>query len=370
MRVLIFTSSGGTAHDSAAFAFRDWILDEFPEFEVIVDRVLEASSKSVNFFVSLYNWIQVRAPWLHQLYWRLMELEDLVKPGTVLMGRSYVVKILREFRPDVLISTHPHINRGHFDLAKRIVGAQLRCVTCCTELAGGFGFTRNWVSKTADAFWAMTPEVAAEVRRRGYPPHRILELGPLLPPAFQQRAASVVELAPGGRPLLVLGAGGNGANNHAHLLESLLPFAGQLRVVALCGRRPDALAFIRSWADAHPQLELEGLGFQDPAAMAELYRRAWAFVSRPGARTATEALVMGCPLIFNHYGTTMPQELLAPRYFRALGIETSVRTPKQLTAVLHTWLADPEGYQGLRERFQHNRFSGDPLQILDAVLHG
>ena len=37
MRVLIFTSSGGTAHDAAAYALRDWMAQSRPEVEVRVD---------------------------------------------------------------------------------------------------------------------------------------------------------------------------------------------------------------------------------------------------------------------------------------------------------------------------------------------
>ena len=35
-------------------------------------------------------------------------------------------------------------------------------------------------------------------------------------------------------PLLVLGAGANGANNHVRLLEMLLPLAGRVRVGGTC----------------------------------------------------------------------------------------------------------------------------------------
>ena len=63
---------------------------------------------------------------------------------------------------------------------------------------------------------------------------------------------------------------------------------------------------------------MDALGFQGPEAMAQLYRQAWAVVSRPGPRTATEALAMGYLLIFNHYGLSMPQELLAMRSSRKM----------------------------------------------------
>lgn len=86
-------------------------------------------------------------------------------------------------------------------------------------------------------------------------------------------------------------------------------------MAALCGRRQIVREQVQAWVDRHPALAVQVLDYQGPDAMADLYRRAWAMVSRPGARTATEALFMGCPLVFNHYGTTMPQELIAPGIF-------------------------------------------------------
>jgi len=231
MRVMIFTSSGGTAHDAAAFALRDWMELRWPDAVVQVESVLENASPVTRFGVDIYNWIQKHAPWLHQFYWRLVELEDLIKPGTVLFGHRYLVRLLRGFQPDLLISTHPHTNRGHFDLAKRVVGPQLRCITCCTELDGGFGFSRNWVSRRADVFWTLTPALAAELRRRRYPSERVRCLGPLLYAPFH--AGPAPRQLPNGLPQLVLGTGANGANNHCRLLDQLLPYAGRLRVVAL-----------------------------------------------------------------------------------------------------------------------------------------
>jgi processive 1,2-diacylglycerol beta-glucosyltransferase len=364
MRVLIYTSSGGTAHDAAAEAIQQWLARLVPAAEVRVDQVLEHSSGTYRGGVELYNWIQRRRPWLHQLYWRAMELEDLIKPGTVLFGRRYLIRELRAFRPDLLISTHPHTNRGHFDLAKRVVGPQLRCVTCCTELDGGFGFSRNWLSRRSDLFWAITTEVAAEVRRRrpGLP---VASLGPLLYPAYHDAGPAPAQLQ--GLPLLVLGTGSNGANNHLALLEQLMPFAGQISVVALCGRRAVVQEQVREWASNRRALAVEALGYQGPEAMAALYRRAWALVSRPGARTATEALLMACPLVFNHYGTTMPQELLAPRFYRARGLEHSIRQPQDLAALVQSWLADPQAYATLRQRYQQHRLIADPHIVMESL---
>lgn len=371
MRVLIFTSSGGTAHDAAAYALRDWLRLRRPATEVLVEHVLENASPVTRGGVELYNWIQRRQPWLHQLYWRLVEFEDLVKPGRPLFGRRYVIALLRRFRPDVVISTHPHINRGHFDLAKRVLGPQLRCITCNTELDGGFGFSRNWVCSAADQHWTQTPQASVEVCRRRwsmarYPAERVRCLGPLLYPAFHGGARASAQ--PPGRPRLVLASGANGANNHIPLLEQMLPYADRLELVALCGRRDDVRRELQRWADQHPQLSLEVLGFQGPEQMAELYRSAWAHVARPGARTATEALFMGCPLIFNRMGSTMPQESLAVRYFQRRQLATSIRSPRELHQVVGGWLKAPERYAEWRQRYRDHRLTSDPDAILASLF--
>jgi len=371
MRVLIFTSSAGTAHDAAAEALVQWLARLAPEVEVTVESILENASGAGRSAVDLYNWIQRRAPWLHQLYWRVCELEDLTKPGTVLAGRAYIRQVLERVKPDLLISTYPHTNRGHFAFARRVLrrlGQPVRCVICCTEVDGGFGFSRNWVSPKADRFWAITGEVAREARRRHTPASRIATLGPLLYPAYHAVEPAPVQWS--GRPRLVLGTGGNGANNHLALLEQLLPLGEQLEVVALCGKRAVVREAIEAWAAAHPQLPVQALGFQGPEAMVELYRNAWAMVARPGARTATEALVLGCPLIFNVIGSTMPQELLARRYFQARGLDTVIHRPADLAAVVAGWLAEPARYQRLRRLLQLHRLRSDPQLVVEDLLHG
>ena len=370
MRVLIFTSSGGTAHDAAAYAIEAWLKRWDPDGEVLVEHVLENASVFTRAGVALYNWIQRHGPWMHQIYWRVVEFEDVTKPGTLLAGRFYVIKLLRKLQPDLLISTHPHINRGHFDLARRVC-PEMRCITCCTELDGGFGFSRNWLTRSADAFWTLTPEVSADVRRRGYKRVPAPALGPLFDPAFDEELSRPEKAANADQlPLLVLGAGANGANNHIRLLEVLLPLAGRVRVVALCGRRQAALHQLQQWASQHPQLSFKPLGFQGPAEMAALYKQAWAMVARPGARTATEALAAGCVLIFNGFGMTMPQELLARRYFKARQIDCCIRKPQDLLKLCRLWLDQPEHYQKLKERVSNHRLIADREAIRSLLFDG
>jgi hypothetical protein len=76
---------------------------------------------------------------------------------------------------------------------------------------------------------------------------------------------------------------------------------------------------------------------------------------------------MACPLIFNHYGTTMPQELLAPRYFAARGLEHSIRRPEQLSALVAQWLEQPAEHAALCRTYQDHRLRSEPEQILKSL---
>ena len=370
MRVLILTSSGGTAHDAAAYSIKSWLKRWDAKGSVLVEHLLEESSFVMRSSVNLYNWIQKHRPWLHQIYWRLVEFEDLLKPGTVIFGRNYLIRLLQNFDPDLIISTHPHINRGHFDLAKRILGPSLRTITCCTELDGGFGFSRNWMTRKADVFWALTPEVAEEVYRRGYKRTRVEVLGPLFEPTFESILLAPIQEEEKELflPLLVLGSGANGSNNHLELLNTLLPLSGQIRIVALCGKRESAKEEVNRWISLHPELSVEALGFQSPEEMARLYREAWAMVARPGARTATEALAAACVLIFNCFSTTMPQELLARRYFSSHGIDVAINKPENLFYILKNWLDQPENYALLQKTYYSNPLVGNRDRIKQLIM--
>jgi UDP-N-acetylglucosamine:LPS N-acetylglucosamine transferase len=104
--------------------------------------------------------------------------------------------------------------------------------------------------------------------------------------------------------------------------------------------------------------------------MAKLYKQAWAMVARPGARTATEALAAGTVLIFNGFGMTMPQELLARRYFQARQIDCCIRKPHDLLNLCRSWLDQPEHYQKLKERVSNHRLIADREAIRSLLLDG
>ena len=176
LRVLVLTSSTGGGHDSRARALGTWAerSNLNPPWKVELHQALEESHAIYRFGVGLYNVIQRTWPRLHHVYYNVLEFVSFAGGGDEkIMGREIFMKKVREVRPDLVVSTHDHLNHGFFAAAREaMVGTPLKCATYCTELHGGYGFSRHWVNPKADLFIGAVPEVCAQAQKLGMAPER------------------------------------------------------------------------------------------------------------------------------------------------------------------------------------------------------
>jgi len=226
-RILILTSSTGGGHDSRAYSLAQWL--EAAGACVRVEHLLENSSWLPRFGVWVYNTIQRTAPTLHNAYWFIAEGFARMQGERLSFGRSYFVRLLRDFRPDLVVSMHDCLNRGYFQCARETLGPSVRTATYCGEWSGGFGFSRNWVEKSADLFVARTSDAWEYALLCGMPAERAETFCNLLPPrAFEKPLTAderrVFRQSLGLDPerfTVLLAAGAAGANNHVRLLDQL-----------------------------------------------------------------------------------------------------------------------------------------------------
>ncbi len=375
-RVLILTSSSGNGHNSAAQAIATWLEILAPgQFVVKIERLLENSSKFYQGGVEFYNLIQRRAPWFHHIYYNILELQEVLFGSTVSVGRDYCVQLFNDFHPQIVVSVHDFLNKGYFELAKEVLGQQLRCITYCLEFQGGYGFSRNWVNPKADLFWAPTEETAQQAIAMGMPKERTLVLGNLLPPAFYQPPMEASEKAKyltklglyPNRFTLLLGTGGAGAENHIPLLNCLVPLQELVQAIALCGNNSTALEKLGDWKVTHPDFQIVPLPFTDE--MYQLLQVSSAIVTRPGGRTSCEALQACCPVIFNGLRGIMPQERLTVNYFKRKNVAQVLTRPQQIAELLTTWLEQPQIYEQLQTHLRRLPPQPNPRQIVSPVFN-
>ena len=91
LRVLVLTSSTGSGHDRRAEALKAWVATGgHPDLEVRVEHLLEKSSWVLRFGVWVYNTIQRYAPYLHNIYWYIVELFGFGMGFTYIAGVTLV----------------------------------------------------------------------------------------------------------------------------------------------------------------------------------------------------------------------------------------------------------------------------------------
>ena len=345
--------------------------------DIQIHKCLENTHPLYRFGVGLYNGIQRYAPWAHHLYFNFLEVAGLHYSSRRLLGQDRFRAILDHVRPRVILSTHGSLNHGFFDLARRHLGRDnVRCITYCGELFGKYGFSRHWVNPEADLFIGAVPETVAMARRLGMPADRAAVGGFLLNPSFyrppltdEERATFLqsLDLDPG-RFTLLLSTGEHGANNHLAFLEALRKSKPRkdLQIIALCGRDVLALSKVKEWARLNARA-FPVLALPHSHMMHLLMQAADAIVGRPGTGTTSEAIISGCPIIFNAVGGFMPQEWITMRYARRHRLAETVLRPTDLPAILAGWRAEPEKLAALRQAMLDCRPQAHPTDILRLV---
>jgi len=371
MRVLILTSSTGGGHNMRAESFRRWFEQEERDDWVVIHKALEGTSPLYAVGVGVYNWIQRTAPLLHHAYFNWLEVVKPCGGKKRLFGRKHYIDFLNTVAPDVIISVHGSLNHGFFQVAREELGERVRLVTYCGELFGGYGFSRNWVNPQADLFIGAVEETCETARRLGMPPEKCLAGGFMLHPgfyepplAYSRREEIVCEqlaLDPG-LPILLLSTGAVGANNHLAFVNALENAGIKLQVAAICGTNETVRQRLIQWRTNARHVRLAVLGYE--RNMHELMRAVTAIVARPGTGTTSEAVVSGCPIIFNGIGGIMPQERITLKWAEVHGFGHPLTSPSDLVKVAKGIASSPVWAETQRARLE----AAKPPLLPDDIL--
>jgi processive 1,2-diacylglycerol beta-glucosyltransferase len=377
LRILVLTSSTGGGHDARAEAFAEWCFQLYRhDIDVRIEQMLEKSSAVNRAGVNFYNRIQRRAPWVHKAFYAVVEFLSLLNARSVTFGRGYYVRVLREFQPHLILSVHDCLNRGYFQLAREVLGAdRVRCATYCGEFSGGWGYSRNWVEPTVDLYLSRTATASDYAVKLGLPRARSRVRGSLMQPRAhlevlgpaERRAfrAKRLGLDPE-RFTVFLATGGNGANNHFELLPALLRHADKVQAIAICGRNTETYNDLLHWRANHPDFNFYVEGFSEIVHL--LMQASDAIVTRGGTTTCAKALHFRCPIVFNAFGGIMPQEQLTWKFFRNGAGSPKVENAAEFAALIDGWMADPAAYAQAREKFLRLRYEEDPTIVIDELV--
>ena len=377
IRILVLTSSTGAGHDARAEAFAEWCFQLYRhEVDVRIEQMLEKSSVVNRAGVNFYNRIQRSAPWIHKVFYAIVEVLSYLNTSRVTFGAAYYLAVLREYRPHLVFSVHDCLNRGYFQLARETLGAdKVRCATYCGEFSGGWGYSRNWIEPSVDLYISRTPTAhdyavkcgipADKARVRGYLMIPRAHLEVLGPDARRDFRVKQLGLDPD-RFTVFLATGGNGANNHFELLPVLLKHADRVQAIVICGKNKETYNELVHWRATHPEFTCHIEGFSEIVHL--LMQVSDAIVTRGGTTTCAKALNFRCPIIFNAFGGIMPQEELTWKFFRNGAASEKIEDAGDFRRILDGWMANPDAYRGVRDNFLKLRYEEDPTVLIDELV--
>ncbi len=377
LRILVLTSSTGGGHDARAEAFAEWCFQLYRhQVDVRIEQMLEKSSVVNRSGVSLYNRIQRGAPWMHKIFYAVVEVLSYLNRSDVTFGASYYAEVVRTYRPHLIFSVHDCLNRGYFQLARRLLGVdRVRCATYCGEFSGGWGYSRNWIEPSVDRYFSRTRTANDYAVKKGLPADRSRVRGTLMLPRSHLEILSAAErrqyrmrqlgLDPD-RFTFFLATGGNGANNHFDLLPALLRHASRVQAIIICGRNKQTYNELVHWRATHPEFRCHIEGYSETVHL--LMQASDAIVTRGGTTTCAKALHFRCPIIFNAFGGIMPQEELTWKFFRNGAASEKVEDAADFERIVDRWMSDPETYQVVRRNFLRLRYEEDPTLLIDELV--
>lgn len=377
IRILVLTSSTGGGHDARAEAFAEWCFQLYRhEIEVRIEQMLEKSSLVNRVGVRIYNRIQRSAPWIHKMFYALVELLSVLNRRRVVFGQGYYLDVLQNYRPHLVFSVHDCLNRGYFPLARKVLGAEaVRCATYCGEFSGGWGYSRNWIEPSVDLYFSRTATAHDFAVQSGIPAERGRVRGSLMLPRAHLEVFSAADRRIflskklGLNPDLFtvfLATGGNGAHNHFDLLPALLRHADRVQAIVICGRNKQVYNDLLQWRATHPGFNCYLEGYS--AIVHLLMQASDVIVTRGGTTTCAKALHFRCPIVFNAFGGIMPQEQLTWKFFRNGAGCHKIENTEEFTAIVDRWMTDPKAYPLDREHFLQLRYEEDPTVIIDELV--
>lgn len=322
-RVLFLSSALGSGHDKAAQGLIKGLAMIKPAVETrVVDAVGYVSPILERAVEGTYIGALRIAPDLWGHFYEKMRRQETTSVNPIL-AKAVEAKfgpLIDEWRPDLLVSTHPFCCSVGGAMKK--TWPRLLLVATVTD----FDMHAQWANEEVDLFVVGAEPVADLLRQRGIAEERILPAGMPIDPAFagpvdlenakRRHGLADREDGDGGkrRVVLVMG-GGLGIGPMAEVVRQLGQAPFPLRIVAITGKNSRLRSELLRAAERFSN-PTTILGYVDDVYA--LMRLADVLVTKPGGMTVAEALASGVPLVVT--GSLPGQEMANTDFVKSLGV--------------------------------------------------
>lgn len=303
MRILLLYAKVGNGHLKAAESLKAALEKINNNIHIDYEDGLEYSSQLTNkLIVKGYSGLARSAPKLWGTMYKRSDKQELNTIGEInkMVNKALTIrlkKMIREKKPDVIVSTHPFVSHMCAYL-KRKKKTTAKIVSIITD----YGLHNMWLEENEyiDKLMVATDEMKADcIRKYGVPNDKIIVTGIPVSERFtyeydKKEILKELKLRNGITTLLFFAGGGLGLGKSEKIFEELVAANYNFQLIAVTGKNEKQKKRFERIADkANKPIAVLGYTNKVP----ELMNASDFVITKPGGLTSTECLAMAKPMI-------------------------------------------------------------------------
>ncbi|MDR6225814.1 MGDG synthase family glycosyltransferase [Desmospora profundinema] len=273
---------------------------------------------------------------------------------------SSLADYIADFRPQVIVSTHPFASAGVARLKKE--GLPVRLCTVITD----FCAHGSWVNPEVDLYLVPHQGMEEQLAAMGVDRKKVAVTGIPTDSRFwisHSKEEARNKLGIHHMPTVLIMGGGFGMGRTEELVATVAKWRERLQIIVCTGYNQKLRQALSSRPECdHPHIRITGFTRE----MADWMDAADVLLTKPGGMTCTEAIVKGKPLLL--FGSIPGQEEGNGRFMVDQGLAHQAADKVEVNAWLAHWLAHPECLDPMRKRMMEWRWNIHPSKSIRAVL--
>lgn len=342
IKILIFYACYGGGHLSAAKSIKQYIDENYSNTEtMLVDCMKYINPRLEKVTTGAYNQMAKRAPWAWGKIYKLSQKGIIARisndSNKIMANKLY--KIFEEFKPDIVISTHPFsVQMTAYLKSKGKVNCKLASVMT------DFAPHDQWLvgNEYIDNIFVSHSGMKDEITQKNIPSSKIHATGIPLSTKFMQhfdkeKIKSSLNLDINKKTILFFGGGefGLGKDKTLQIFKNFINnLQDTYQIVAICGKNEKMKHEFENFIA--PNVHVYGYSNQVP----ELMSISDLVVTKPGGLTVTESLASGLPIII--INPIPGQEVENAEFLEKKGVAIWLKNPKNSEILIHNLLYDCE----------------------------
>ena len=375
-KILIFYASYGGGHLSAANSIKDYLSSNYEKIDVeLIDCMKYINKPIEKITTTAYNEMAKKAPWA----WGKIYSDSQKGPLAHITTRSNQVfaikllRLLREKKPDLIISTHP-FGSQMCSYLKRKGKITSKIATILTDFAPH----DQWLvgSDYTDYFFVAHNKMKEYLISKNIPENKIFATGIPISNKFLEtfntsKILSSLSLKENLKTVLFFAGGkfGLGKSRTLEIFNTLVNDFNNIQVIAISGKNKKMYEEFNQIVKIANKTNFIKI-FEFVNNVPELMAVSDVVITKPGGLTTTESLVSGLPMII--INPIPGQEEENAQFLEHSNVGIWLKKQMNITETISNFLSDDEKLKKMKEntkKISNRNSTKDICTILEAGLN-